>query len=220
MTQLPQTDSEAHSAAVDVEPAVLDRVADAIFREYADERRPAPPGESIWTRYARAAITAMPAPAAALDVPIGAGAVVRTRSDRSTTPAGSIGLVIGQAKNGPNRYNVMFPGDPMPLSLPAKDLDVVRGLNSQPWWKKRPADGLPRDWVANEVGPNTPYVDEPSVMVPTGTYLLGGFTDDPEDGPQLMLRVEHALDNDSDDAEWTPLSLAQAVADRLNGGPR
>lgn len=79
---------------------------------------------------------------------------------------------------------------------------------------------LPRDWVANEVGPDTPYVDEPSVMVPTGTYLLGGFTDDPEDGPQLMLRVEHALDNDSDDAEWTPLSLAQAVADRLNGGPR
>lgn len=79
---------------------------------------------------------------------------------------------------------------------------------------------LPRDWVAKEVGPNTPYVDEPSEMVPPGVYLLGGFTDDPEDGPQLMLRVEHALDNASDDESWTPLSMAQAVADRLNGGNR
>lgn len=81
-----------------------------------------------------------------------------------------------------------------------------------------PAPGLPRDWCASEVAPGTPYRDEPSVMVPPGVYLLGGFTDDPEDGPQLMLRVEHALDNTSDDEKWTPLSLAQAVADRLNGG--
>lgn len=220
MTQLPQTGSEAQSPAVDVEPAVLERVADAIFREYADEGRPAPPGESIWTRYARAAITAMPAPAPALDVPLGAGAVVRTKSDRSTTPAGSTGLVIGQASNGPNRYSVMFPGDSVPLSLPAKDLDVVRGLDLQSWWKPQPANGLPRDWVANEVGPDTPYVDEPTEMVPPGVYLLGGFTGDLEDGPQLMLRVEHALDDDTDDERWTPLSLAQAVADRLNGGVR
>jgi hypothetical protein len=89
-------------------------------------------------------------------------------------------------------------------------------MNQQP-----PATAaLPRDWVANEVGPNTPYVDEPTEMVPPGVYLLGGFTSEPEDGPQLMLRVEHALDDDTDDERWTHLSLAQAVADRLNGGAR
>jgi hypothetical protein len=114
----------------------------------------------------------------------------------------------------------MFPGDPVPLSLPAKDLDVVRGLDPQSWWKPQSADGLPRDWIANEAGPHTRYVDEPSVLVPPGAYLHGGFTDDPEDGAQLMLRVEYALDNDTGDAKWTDLSLAQAVADRLNGGVR
>lgn len=78
-------------------------------------------------------------------------------------------------------------------------------------------DSLPRDWRAVEVHPGTPYVDEPSVMVPPGVYLAGGFSDDPEDGADLILRVEQALDVDD---RWSHLSLAKAVADRLNRGAR
>jgi hypothetical protein len=78
--------------------------------------------------------------------------------------------------------------------------------------------GLPRDWIAREISPNTPFPDEPSVMIPPGVYLLGGFTGDLEDGANLVLRIEQALGGEED--ELTHLDLARALADRLNGGGR
>lgn len=78
-------------------------------------------------------------PAPALATPLGVGALVRVDHDLLNHPIGDIGMVIGQAKNGPNRYSVMFPGDSYPFSLAAKDLEVVQGLTPQSWWKKTPA---------------------------------------------------------------------------------
>lgn len=76
--------------------------------------------------------------APAVAVPLGCGAVVRTLTGVGLTHlAGEIGLVTGQAKNGPNRYSVMFPGDSYMYSLAAKDIEVVRGLDPQSWWKKQ-----------------------------------------------------------------------------------
>lgn len=79
--------------------------------------------------------------------PLGVGVVVRTNREISIGPkiAGEVGIIIGQARNGPNRYKVLFPGDPFAYSLAAKDMTVVRGLDRQAWWKKPSALPVPGD---------------------------------------------------------------------------
>lgn len=56
--------------------------------------------------------------------------------------------------------------------------------------RARAEHALPRDWRVDEIGAGTPYADEPTEMIPPGVYLAAGFTDDPEDGPGLILQVE------------------------------
>ncbi len=55
----------------------------------------------------------------ALTGTLGVSAVVRTLHELFGHPAGTLGLVIGQASNGPDRYRVMIPGNPHEYSLVA-----------------------------------------------------------------------------------------------------
>lgn len=69
--------------------------------------------------------------------PLGVSCIVRISDDMSSPDlAGRLGMVIGQAANGPNRYSVMVPGDPFTYSLSASSLDVVQGVDLDGWWRR------------------------------------------------------------------------------------
>lgn len=49
--------------------------------------------------------------------------------------AGRVGMVVGQAPGGRERYQVMVPGDPFTYSFPAVDLEVLQGVELETWWR-------------------------------------------------------------------------------------
>ena len=75
----------------------------------------------------------------ALTSTLGVSAVVRTLHELFGHPAGTLGLVIGQASNGPDRYRVMIPGNPHEYSLRGRDVEVVQGIERwyQRWSRER-----------------------------------------------------------------------------------
>lgn len=68
--------------------------------------------------------------------PIGVSAVVRLKRQVLTHPAGTIALVIGQAPEGRNRYEVMVPGDPYSFYPRAEHMEVVQGIDREGWWRR------------------------------------------------------------------------------------
>ncbi len=72
-------------------------------------------------------------------IPIGVSCIVRARprhDEPSWHQAGKVGMVIGQARNGRDRYSIMFPGDTFAYSLAAADLEVLQGVDPEAWWRR------------------------------------------------------------------------------------
>ncbi len=76
---------------------------------------------------------------ATLPPSIGVSTIVRLRRPHLDHPAGTVAMVIAQAPNGRNRYMVMVPGDPLSFCPLVADLEVVRGVDPQSWWRKEVA---------------------------------------------------------------------------------
>jgi len=60
---------------------------------------------------------------------------------RLTTPlyeheAGTVAMVIGNARPGGDTYPVMVPGDPATYAVPASHLEVVRAAERDVWWRR------------------------------------------------------------------------------------
>lgn len=66
---------------------------------------------------------------------LGVSAVVRILRSPYPIPAGTIGMIVEQFPYGRSRYRVMVPGDPLELSIEARDLEVVRGVDLETWWR-------------------------------------------------------------------------------------
>lgn len=66
---------------------------------------------------------------------------------------------------------------------------------------------ITESFQVRKVVPGTPYVDEPSEIVPPGWYVFGGEYDE---GSDVVVRVEHAVDLMGEDAE-------ERVARRIAG---
>lgn len=70
--------------------------------------------------------------------PIGVSAVVRLRTPVRSHPAGTHALSIGQAPNSRHRYQAMAPGEPLPVSPLAIELEVAPGVTTAEWWRQSP----------------------------------------------------------------------------------
>lgn len=123
--------------------------------------------------------------------PLGRGAVVRTRVDIGRAlPAGSIGLIIGQAKSGSKRYRVMFPGDPFEYALAAKQMDLVRGLDPQPWWKKANSSG---SWINEDrFAPFREALNYARGHFSRAAFAFAKVT--PEDAYWIHATIQHGFD--------------------------
>lgn len=70
---------------------------------------------------------------------LGVSAIVRLRRRVADHPEGETGMITRQSRAGRDRYEVMLPGDPMPLHLRPSDLELVQGIERAEtgWWWKR-----------------------------------------------------------------------------------
>ncbi len=68
-------------------------------------------------------------------------------------------------------------------------------------------------WTAAFVEPGRTYPDEPTVEITSGWYVFGQDPEkDPECGADVVVRVEHAVD---DDGAWVAESVAKRIAAAL-----
>lgn len=70
---------------------------------------------------------------------LGVSAVVRLRRQAHNHVQGETGIITRQAPAGTDRYQVLFPGDPMSLYLRPADLELVQGIElaETGWWWQR-----------------------------------------------------------------------------------
>lgn len=68
---------------------------------------------------------------------------------------------------------------------------------------------LTNQWVTREVGPGTPYEDDPALQVPTGWYVLGGVA---PGLTKVAVHIHHAFDeNDEPVEEFVANVIASAL---------
>lgn len=58
--------------------------------------------------------------------------VVRKKNDGPHM--GDVGLIISRSFDNPEIYTVMFPGDPVPLSVHSDDLEIIKNVPVD-WWE-------------------------------------------------------------------------------------